>query len=367
MRRSTIISVLAAIILLVAVVAGALGVSVIRMHRQTNNAATVPTAAQGAKDIQPAGQGDVDRSQPAQAYDIGYRLGQCLVQEGCQVFTGKIRSIGAPVMESGVDAQKAVTYRKLTLDVDAWLLGGDDYKGENVELLSATKPDLTKISVGPWTAWEGARLTVDGRLLVALWGEKAQRPQWQASPEKVALVTSDAQSFEPLKELAQRHKQYEQRPEELSKAVQDRNELNNQYFLGYIMAYLKEREELRDVNHAALLFSSLLRDETLPDSVRSDINFRLLGDFYRLSPEQRKIAAQSLVAAGTGGNSHSAEDALDTLIRLSDDKLIDLRPILTRGQRSKLIERYQSRLSRSNGVSQTHHEFESQLGIETHN
>ena len=129
------------------------------------------------------------------------------------------------------------------------------------------------------------------------------------------------------------------------------------------MAYVKRKETFGDVDNAALVLSKLQNNSQIPDYVHNDISYQLLGDFYRMSENSRKAATESLVGAAATDNSNIADSALYVLIRLSNDKRFDMRPFLTPERRLRLIERYQSTLSRNKGVP-GHSEFEHQLGLE---
>jgi hypothetical protein len=301
--------------------------------------------------------------QPMQDYGAGYRLGECLAAGGCRVFVGTIRSVGAAEKEANVDAQRAVVYRTLDIVVDEWLLSSGADEVAEIKLASAARPAFTKTALGPWTAWQIAELTPSGKLLVALWGEKAQREVWGDQPEAVALAASDSQTLAGLKNIVELHKQYESSPQEFVN-ISQRLETNYDSMLtGYVMAYVKRKEEISNVDDAAVVLSKLLKNKQIPDYVQTDISYQLLGNFYRLSENSREKATESLVSAGTSDNAGVAEPAVDVLIRLSKNKDFNMRPFLTPERKRKLIERYQARVAKGAGSPQKYPEFETQLGI----
>ncbi len=296
-------------------------------------------------------------------YNIGYKLGECLVTKKCRVFIGTIRAIGSPEAEAGDDTEKAAIFTKVAVTIDQWILDGGADQETEIQIITAARPALTKTAIGPWTAWDTVNITIGGKLLVALWGEEARQPVWGGIPEKVAVAISEEKSFTAILDIIQKHKEYEVTPAEFTKVTQMPDLMSNSFFIGYAMAYLRCREEIRNVDNAAIVLSSILNNEQAPEYIWRDIPIRLLGNFYRLSAETRRTSAESLIIAGVSDNIRLAESAINILVRLSDDKLLDMRPLLTPERQRKLIENYRRLMPRGSNSQQDHSEFESQLGI----
>jgi hypothetical protein len=296
-------------------------------------------------------------------YEIGYRLGTCLVQDGCQVFIGAIRNVGSPEQAAGTGAAKTVIYKQVDLAIEEWLWGARAAQVAEVTLNSAERPAMTRVANGPWSAWNGVDLNLDGKLLVALWGEKAQRPKWEGNPEKVAMVTSETDSFAALKEVLQTHDQYELSSEAVVNGVRQLD-ISKNFLVGYTIAYLKNREEIRNVDGAALAFSLILDNANLPESIRVVSSVRLESNCYRLSDSARKVAVQSLITAGVSENQPIAEAAINALVRLAQERMVDVRSSLSPDNRRLLIERYQMLKSRGQ-VQSEHSEFDAQLGVKS--
>ncbi len=302
-------------------------------------------------------------SKSTREYTVGYRLGECLVAGGCRVFIGTIRRIGNAEPEAGVEAKKAVVYRNLDLAVDEWLVSSSDEERATINLTSAARPAFTKTTIGPWTAWQEADLTQGGKLLVGLWGKKAQREVWGGTPLEVALATSDSQALLVLRTIIEAHKRYEAAPEDFVNVTQQLEASFDNFLLGYVMAYAKKKVTTSNVDNIARVLSRLQKNQKVPEYVQNEIPYELLGNFRWLSDEPRQAATEALVGAGASDNASVAEAAVEVLVRLSNDKSFDVRPFLTSERKRKLIQRYQSMASKTNRALKGQSEFETQLGI----
>lgn len=319
-----------------------------------------------SKTSQPMVQITSDRNQPGKAYQLGYRLGECLAAEGCQIFEATIQTLGDPAKQEGSAPEKSPVLREVMVIVDENLAGPGNVPGQRVSLQSVGRPALTKTALGPWNVWENANLAANGKILVALWGPKAPRPTWQGEAEKVAMVTTDTESFPTIREVIHKHNEVEASPEELM-AISKGSDLSDQYLLGYLMAYVNKKEVIRNVDTAAKIFSSLLTNEVVPDFVRNDIPARLLVDSYRLSDKTRNTVTKTLVGAAANDNARLSETAIDVLIQLSNDKRFNMQPFITPELRSKLLANYQALLSKRGGSRGEHRSFETQIGIDVPN
>jgi hypothetical protein len=313
-----------------------------------------------------SGQMAIAGAQPGKAHATGYALGECLAAEKCLIFEATIQVLGEPRKQAGLAAEKSPLFREVLVTVDENLAGPGNVSGQRVSLESVARPALTKTALGPWTVWENVQLAVGGKLVIGLWGPKAQRATWEGKPEKIALVTSDLDSFRTIREIVNRHQEVEARPEELLE-ISRRADQNDHYLLGYLMAYANKKLVVKDVDLAAKVFSSLLTNEAVPEFVRNDIPARLLVDSYRFSDKARNTATKSLVVAAANDNAHLSEIAIDVLIQLSDDKRFDMKPFLTPDVRPKLLANYESLLARRGGSRKEHRSFENQIGINVPN
>jgi hypothetical protein len=313
-----------------------------------------------------SGQIATSGAQPSKAYTDGYALGECLAADKCQLFEATIQAIGEPRKQAGQAAERSPVFREVLVTVDQNLGGPGNVPGQRVSLESVGSPAFTKTALGPWNVWENVQLAVGGKVIIALWGPKAQRGSWEGKLEKVALVTSDLDSFRTIREIVNRHQEVEARPEELLE-ISRRTDQNDHYLLGYLMAYANKKLVVKDVDLAAKVFSSLLTNEAVPEFVRNDIPARLLVDSYRFSYKARNTATKSLVVAAANDNAHLSEIAIDVLIQLSDDKRFDMKPFLTPDVRPKLLANYESLLARRGGSRKEHRSFENQIGINVPN
>jgi hypothetical protein len=301
-----------------------------------------------------------DSEQETERFVVGQRLGDCLVK-GCVVFTGIIQSLGRLEKEPGVaDAQRAVMTRKVDMKVGEWLYGKAN--GDTVQLLYAAQPALTKTSLGPWIAWEGARLNVGGQLLVVRWAKEAPRPSWLGKPEDVAFVTSDKSLFAPMSEAIAQHRLFERDPDEVAKIPQLLRDKQDNLFRGYLLTYLMDGEGVRNVDNAAAMLSGLLGHESVPGSAQSEIADWLASTFYRLAEATRKAVTQALVVSASADDASVVKPALTVLVRLGDLKMLNLKPLLTPEGQRKIVENYRTFRAQEK-VQQGHPEFELQLGL----
>ncbi|HEY8186309.1 MAG TPA: hypothetical protein VIF64_09585 [Pyrinomonadaceae bacterium] len=297
-------------------------------------------------------------------YTAGYMLGECLAAGGCRVFIGTIRSIGNAEPESGVEPQKAIVYRNVDLAVDEWLASSSSEDPATIRLTSAAQPAFTKTSIGPWTSWQDADLKQGGKLLVGLWGEKAQREVWGGKPLEVALATSNSQALSGLRRIVEAHKRYEAAPEDFVNVTQQLEASFDNFLVGYIMVYAKKRVTTSNVDNVARVLSRLQKNQKVPEYVQNEISYQLLGNFRLLSAEPRRAATDALVGAGASDNPGVSGSAIEVMVRLSNDKNFDMRPFLTSERRSKLIANYQSIVAHRPDLSK-HPNFENQLGTTT--
>jgi hypothetical protein len=313
-----------------------------------------------------SGQLATSGAQPSKAYTDGYALGDCLAADKCQIFEATIQTIGEPKKQAGQAAERSAVLREVLVTVDQNLGGPGNVPGQRVLLESVGRPALTKTALGPWNVWENVQLAVGGKLMIALWGPKAQRGTWEGKPEKIALVTSDLDSFSTIREIVGRQEDIDARPEALME-ISRRGDQIDHYLLGYLMAYVNKKLVVKDVDTAAKVFISLLTNEAVPAFVRNDIPARLLVDSYRLSDKARNAATKSLVVAAANDNAHLSEIAIDVLIQLTNDKRFNMQPFLTPEVRPKLLANYESLLARRGGSRGEHRSFETQIGINVPN
>lgn len=309
----------------------------------------------GATGMQPQ-----DNEQSAVRFELGQRLGECLVR-GCLVFTGVVQSLGTPQKEAGVaDEARAVMTRTVDIKVGEWLYGQGSE--QSVQLNHAVRPAVTKTSVGPWSAWEGVMLNVGGQLLVALWSADAPRPTWMGKPEDVAMVVSDASLFTAIRDAISQQRQFDRDPDEVSKAPQLLRDKSDVLFRAYLLTYLMEGESTRDVDKAAGILSGLLGQESISVQARSAVADWLASTFYRLSEPTRKAVTEALVVSANADDASVAHPALTVLVRLGDLQMLNLKPALTPARQQKIAENYRA-FRAQNTPMQEHPEFELQLGV----
>jgi hypothetical protein len=280
------------------------------------------------------------REQDLDRFAAGQTLGDCLVK-GCSIFIGTIQTVGPPQKAPGeTDERRAVMTRDVDIKVDEWLYGPD--RASTVQLSHATRPAMTKTSLGPWLPWEGVALDIGGKVLVARWSKEAPRPTWLGKPEDIAFVTSDQTLFPAVREIVGRHQQFKAAPNELGKIPELLDDKRDSLFAGYFLTYLMNAEAARNVDNAAILLSGLLGHKSVPAAARSDISEWLGSVFSRLAEPARRTVTETLVGLATADDPAGSDPAFATLVRLGQLKMLDVTPGLTEERRRKLVEKYRS-------------------------
>lgn len=281
-----------------------------------------------------------DELKSRREYKLGRALSQCLSQ-GCQVFFGTVRDIGAAEKKAEEPDEWAVFYRKLTITPDEWLWGDRQQLGPTVELMYAAKPQVFKSAPGPWSVWEGVNIKVNEEIFLALWDAQARKNR----SEEIALVVSDKTLATRLSDTVKIHVSLKQSGEEMERVLKSLTDNSDSVVAGYLVVYLTSAQAQGDVDRAALNLSSLLSVKRLPASAVDDVARMLTSDFPRLSTETRHTAAKALVATAAGDGLDQATPAISSLISLSDSKLLDLKSIASGAQRMKLIANYLAAVS----------------------
>ena len=294
-------------------------------------------------------------------YQIGRELGSCLVR-GCSVVHGQVQAIDEPQKETGVDDQKAVAYRKVHLTVDQWIWGEHQGGASPIVITHAAPPLMSKTAIGPWTPWQGVELKPGGRLLVALWGNNAERPMWAGKPQETAVAVSSDDLIEKIRDCIALHTRLVRSAQELSDESKRERSESDVLSAGYLLSYLIEAESIRDVNNASIILSSLQSNDKLPDFVRIDAGIQLLSYFNRLSEPTRRVVAESLVITASGDDMKSAGSAVSVLVRLSNQRDLKSLPSLNAERRRKLARNYQAALEKGL-IERGSATFESQIGL----
>lgn len=330
-----------------------------RPYRRSMLAAMALTAAlsAGAKGMNPI---DQDNTNPLKRFALGQQLGRCLTR-GCVVFSASIVALGRSEKAPGeVDPERATMLRTVDVKVLEWLYRKDIAAAspDPLRLQHAAPPALSKTGLGPWTVWDGVHLEVGGPLLVARWTGAAQRPTWFDRPEDVGFATSDPALFASVREVTAQQRRFERDPHDVTVVARRMREKNDPLFSAYLLTYLTDHEAVRDVDRAASLLGSLIGQATPPG--RTLIADWLASSFYRLAKTTRKELVDTLLAAAAGDDAGSAAPALRTLIRLGDQKLLELPASLTGPTRQKIVEAYRAQQASDKAA---HPEFEWQLGL----
>jgi hypothetical protein len=301
----------------------------------------------------------IHNEQEIQRFRLGQRLGDALVK-GCVVFTGIIQSLGELEKEPGeADARRALMTRNVNMKVTEWLYGQGN--GDTLQLLYAARPAMSKTSLGPWLAWEGATLDVGAQLLVVRWAEHAPRPNW-GKPEDVAFVVSDRSLFTPMREAIAEHRRLERDPGAAAKTPQLLRDKQDSLFTGYLLTYLMDGEGVREVDKAAVMLSGLLGHESVSGEGREAIANWLTSNFYRLEESTRRAVTEALIASASADDASAANPALTVLARLCDLQMLNLKPILTQARQHKIVENYRA-FRAQNKAEPGYPEFELQLGL----
>jgi hypothetical protein len=195
-------------------------------------------------------------------------------------------------------------------------------------------------------------------LLLALEGDPAR--QTDGSGElKVAAAISDEQLSAEVRDLVARHAEFKQEPDKYLKAVEPLSQKPDDLLVGYFAGYLSWTSAGSDqaaADRAALVHASLLNVKNLPRPADGQFASQLSRDFNHVSPAAKREAA-------TGKDERTAATAITVLVWVTDDKLLDLGPLLDSGRRRALAANYRAARARG-AVTEAHPAFEAQLGID---
>jgi hypothetical protein len=265
----------------------------------------------------PTEESDHGLRQYAREYRWGERIGECLVR-GCEVLSGRIVAVGTPQKEPGEDPQKAMTMRKFDVHVTERIYGTARDEAQEVELLNASSPLMTKSADGPWTAWEAVTLEQGARILVVSWSKDVeQRPVYSGQPEDVVFAATSEDLISRIREIVTEHNNLEQGWEEVSADLLAAK--NSPLFAGYAIAFLTKREAIRNVDRATAVLGSLLGNPHLGYFAWQEISDQLVLNFHRLSESARSSVTESLVAAASNDDQKLARIGMNDLLRLGDE------------------------------------------------
>jgi hypothetical protein len=290
----------------------------------------------GAKSMNPQDDG------PAlQRLGIGQQLGACLVR-GCVVVVGTVQALGKAEAAPGQsDPQRATWLRTVDLKVQQWLRGQP--AGDSLRVVQAAAPAISKSGLGPWNAWEHARVELGAPLLLVRWTGDAPRPTWFGQPEDVALALTDPGLVPPVQQAIAQHRRFETDPAAVASIPRLLREQGDALFTGYALTVLMDGEVLRHIDTAGALLAGLIGHASLPAQARALVGDWLAANFYRLSSDAaRRTVAEALVVAAHGDDQAAVLPALAALSKLAAQPSLNLRPLLTPVRQRRLIDHYRA-------------------------
>lgn len=296
-------------------------------------------------------------------YLLGRSIGECLFR-GCLIFSGVVRSAGEIETERGEPEATAVKRQRLQIAPEQLLWGDEGRLGREPTLIRFLRPTYTKSDPGPWSPWEGVQTEVGTRLVLALDVSEHSHAEGTNEPKVVATVSDERLSAE-IRNLVVRHAEFKQAPDNLLKAVEPLSQKPDDLFVGYLVGYLNWTSVGGDqvaADRAALVRASLLKTKDIPRAARGKIALQLWSDFNRISPTGKREAANLLLSAALSDDERVSASAINVLVRATDEKHLDLGPLLDAGRRRALAANYQTARA-SGAVGEAHPAFEAQLGI----
>jgi hypothetical protein len=300
--------------------------------------------------------------QELERFGVGQRLGDCLLK-GCVVFIGNVESLG-PVQKvpPDEDDERAMKTRNVNVKVAQWLYGAG-IGNPMVQLLYAEEPEVSKTGTGPWVPWQGVNPEAGSQLLVVRWAKDAPRPSWLGKPDDLALVTADKTLFGPARDAVTQHRRLERHPDDATEIPKLLRVSQENVVRGYLLAYLMDGEGVRNVDRAGAMLSGLLTAEWLPEPAREQVADWLASNFYQLNDATRKGVVRTIVAPAAGNDPTNGTLAISVLVRLGDQQLLDLKPVLTDANRGKIAENYRAYQTQKKD-QQAHPGIERQLALD---
>ena len=274
-------------------------------------------------------------------YSTGRRVAECLAQ-GCVAFTAVLNDIGPATLPAGQDPERAIPTRKLNFTIVEWLYGPRDQADYAIEMIHSARPQLSRLSEGPWTAWEDLPLQPGTMAVIVRRHGPAKLPDKTddgASHNEVVEAASDPDLISALRGAVAHRARFEAADVTVVETDPLVDRAADAFVAGYLVNWLTDEVGLADSDSAAHYLAWLLA-KPLAGMAVYEVTDWLTSVFYRLSGSEQDEVTSALANAGSGSNQSVSVAALRSLIRLSDEKLVNLRPYLSRPVTEGLLENY---------------------------
>lgn len=292
----------------------------------------------------------------AREYRAGEAAANCLIR-GCEVFLGRIGSIGEPRKEPGnLEDDYAVFSRTLILERVEKLYPEERTALPELKVDFHREPPRAKTSDGPWTAWTGVEIRIGVPLLLfrvapnqSTYGDV---PKYHATiPIDMAQVFSDETFIARFLEIIDIHKKLVENPDSLVNLLPALSARTDRLSAAYLVRVVTRMQSpsysiptTLDQNVTAGIAASLIRDESIPFLARKDLVYWIETNFSGFSPPTRQEVTEAVMALGalefSGPQSKMVELALYTLIGFGYADLLQMEPLLDPGIRSALGKNY---------------------------
>jgi hypothetical protein len=289
-------------------------------------------------------------------FKVGTDLGWALA-ENCSIFSGTVLKVGPLTKDAKLEDTNAVLHASVDVRINEWLWNQRPDLGSAIQLHQTVVPEKRRLSSEGRSVWDDVDVQVGGRLIVALRRD-------QDRPRKYVFVVSDVNLFPAIGLVLMWHRQYLSNPSSLVSAAELANDSTNPFFLGYFGSYLWRGGSFCSRDEEATALGKLLtRAGPVAGSsglIRIALQRYVMSHSKPLSRSAHQSVTESLVIAGSSEDLKLAEQAIDLLIRLAQERKLEMRPYLTADRSRRLSMNFRA-LVQAGKVNKNHSAFDSQL------
>lgn len=290
-------------------------------------------------------------------FKAGSKLGSALAENGA-IFSCTVRNVG-PLTNDGARTQTsdATRTRRVTVNVDEWLWNKPSHAASVLELEQTLTSAQRRLSSEGRSAWDDAEVQVGGKLIVALRRD-------EDGPAKYCFVVSDVNLFPAISITLTWHRQYLANSSLLVSAPELAKDRTNVFFLGYFVSYLWRGGSFGDRDNEATALGRLFvqsgSNANSSGFIRITLQRFVLSDSKPLSQSTQRAVTENLIAAASSDDLKLAQDAITILIRLAEQRKLEMALYLTPERSRKLSVNYRA-LVRAGAIEGDHKAFDSQL------
>lgn len=273
------------------------------------------------------------------------------------VGSGTVLKVGPLTKDANVEDSNAVLHASIDVRIDEWLWNQRPDLGNAIQLDQSIVTGKRRLSSEGRSVWDDVDVQAGGRLIVALRTD-------QNAPRKYVFVVSDVNLFPAIGVTLMWHRQYLSNSSSLVSAPELTNDSTNPFFLGYFATYLWRGGSFGNRDEEAMALGKLLtRSAPVAGSsglIRVALQRYVMNDSKSLSKSAHQSVTESLVIAGSSEDLKPAEQAITLLIRLAQQRKLEMRPYLTADRRRRLSMNFRA-LVQAGKVDKNHAAFDSQL------